>query len=43
MALHDAVDAASPILGGVMAAMYVGTSGRIGGSDPGKKRRMRDK
>ena len=42
-ALHNAVDAAGHILGGVLAAAVVGTSRKTGGSIPGKKRRMRDK
>jgi hypothetical protein len=41
--LHDVVDAANPILGGVLAAADVGTSRRTGGSNPGKRRRNRDK
>jgi hypothetical protein len=40
--LYDAIDAANPILGGVMAAADVGTSGRTGGSNPGRRRRNRD-
>jgi hypothetical protein len=41
--LQNAVDAAYPILGGVMAAVVVGTSRRTGGSNIGKKRRMKEK
>ena len=39
--LHDAVDAANPVLGGVLAAADVGRSGRSGGSNPNKRRRNR--
>ena len=42
-ALQDAVVAANLVLDGVMAAAVVGTSRRTGGSNMGKKRRMRDK
>ena len=42
-ALQDVVDTASPILGEVLAAAVVGTSRRTSGSNPGRKRRMRDK
>ena len=42
-ALQDAVDAANPILGGVMMAAAVASSGRTGGSNPGKKKRWREK
>ena len=41
--MQDAVDAANPILGGVLAVADVRTSGRIGGSNPGSGRRNRDK
>jgi hypothetical protein len=41
--LQDAVDAANPILDGVLAAADVGTSERAGGSNPGKRRRNRDR
>ena len=41
--LQDAVDVANPILGGVLAAADVGTSERTGGSNPGRRRRNRDK
>ena len=40
--MHDAVDAANPILGGVLAAAVVGTSRRYGMSSMGKKRRMKE-
>jgi hypothetical protein len=42
-AMQDAVDAANLILGGVLAAAVVETLGRIGGSNPDRKRKMRDK
>ena len=41
--LKDAVDAANPILGGLLAAADVGTSGRTGGSIPGRRRSNRDR
>ena len=41
--LHDAVDAANPIVGGVLAAADGGTSRKTRGSNPGKRRRNRDK
>jgi hypothetical protein len=41
-ALQDAVDATSPILGGVLAAAAVGTSRKTGGSNPGKRRRAKN-
>ena len=41
-ALHDAVDVASPILGRVLAAAAAGTSGKTGGSSPGKRRRAKN-
>jgi hypothetical protein len=41
--LKDVVDAANPILGGVLAASVVGISGRASGSSLGKKRRMKEK
>jgi hypothetical protein len=42
-ALHDALDAANHILGGAMAAAAVRTSRRTGGSNPGRKRRWKEK
>jgi len=41
--LQEGVDDANPILGGVLAAADVGTSRRTVGSNPGKRRRNRDK
>jgi hypothetical protein len=41
--LQDAVDAANPILDGALAAADGGTSGRTRGSNPGRRRRNRDK
>ena len=39
--LQDAVDAANPVLGGVLAAADTGTSLRSGGSSLNKRRRNR--
>jgi hypothetical protein len=41
--LQDAVDAANPVLGGVLAAGDGGRSGYSGGSNPGKRRRNRNR
>ena len=41
-ALHDAITAANLVLDGVLAEADVGTSGRSGGSNMGKKRRMKE-